>query len=296
MPWNGVRKRFSLFDENVQMTPSQISEGQSHYMGVIKSLNKHYYFSNSSFDNTFLTGSWGKEVCTRPPRDIDIYFNLPLEVYTRFEGRSGNKQSQILQEIKGILQATYSATRIKGDGPVVLVDFNRMSVEVIPCFLLDSGQYAICITSDGGSYKRADPKAELNSLTIADLGCSGNLRKMIMMAKAWQSYCNVPIKSFYLELLLTEFLSTYTYRNRDYFWYDWLFRDFFNYLVSKSDSSIIVPGTHESINIGHAWKTKAETALRNARNACEDEYHDLTVSAGGHWQNIFGTEIPKIIL
>ena len=53
MAWKGVRKRFSVFHDNLQMTTNQVDEGESHYTGVIKSLNKHYYSSDSVSDKFF---------------------------------------------------------------------------------------------------------------------------------------------------------------------------------------------------------------------------------------------------
>ncbi len=96
--------------------------------GVRKCLNKHYYNSDSETANSFLIGSWAKNTRVRPPRDVDIYFVLPYAVYERFNTYTGNKQSALLQEVKGVLQATYSSTDMSGDGQVVLVRFNTINV------------------------------------------------------------------------------------------------------------------------------------------------------------------------
>jgi len=292
VPWNGVRRRFSAFHSNLALTPDQVDEGERHYAGVLKTLYRHYYPDIHENGYDLLAGSWGKDLRTRPPRDIDVYFCLPVEIYFRFELRTGNRQSQLLQEVKGIIAKTYPTTNIKGDGPVVVVGFNRMSVEVVPSFLLANGQFRILISNDGGSYKNADPDAELQQLSAADNFCSGNLRPMIQMAKAWQSHCSVPLKSFYLELLMTEFLVNYSYREYGYFWYDWFFRDFLHYLMSKTNGTVTVPGTGEVIEIGDAWRSKAITAAGLSLSACEYEYKDLEASAGLDWQRIFGSQIP----
>src|SRR3546814_21165790 len=97
--------------------------------------------SDSKTANSFLVGSWAKGTRVRPPRDVDIYFQLPVAVYERFEQVKGNKQSAILQEVKGVLQKTYPNTDMRGDGQIVVVRFNSMSVEVAPVFALDSGRF-----------------------------------------------------------------------------------------------------------------------------------------------------------
>ncbi len=289
--WIAVTQRFKKFHENLRLTDGQVEEGTSHHEGVRKSLNTHYYGYSSETDNSFLTGSWGKWTRMRPPRDIDIYFILPIEVYNRFEQHSGNRQSQLLQEVRAVLQQTYPGTKIKGDGPVVLVAFNRMSVEVVPAFLLTSGQYWICDTKSGGRYMVADPQAEIEQVSSTQGACNNNLRPLVMMLKAWQSHCNVPLKSFYLELLANEFLLAYAHRLQGYFYYDWFHRDFFSFLIAKCNGYVVVPGTYDTIALGDAWLSKAHNAHSNALSACSYEYNDMVIHAGEEWQKIFGTMI-----
>ena len=58
------------------------------------------------------------------------------------------------------------------------------------------------------------------------------------------------------------------------------------------NSHVIIPGTNEVVWLGDAWKSRAETALGYALQACDYEYRDLTISAGEEWQKIFGPRIP----
>src|SRR4051812_10391936 len=99
--------------------------------GIVRSSDPH---TPDSFicGKALSVGSWGKFTRIRPPRDVDVVFKLPSSVFERFEQRSGNKQSQLLQEVKGHLQRSFTTTSIKGDGPVVLVPFTAFNVEVIP--------------------------------------------------------------------------------------------------------------------------------------------------------------------
>ena len=291
--WAGVRKRFREFHGNLGLTQPQRDEGADHHHGVRRALNAHYYNSSSESANSFLIGSWGKLTRTRPPRDIDLYFEMPASVYHRFEQHQGNKQSALLQEVKQVLQATYPNTDLRGDGQVVVVGFNRMSVEVVPAFLLDSGQYWICNTHLGGSYETADPKAEIEHISSIHSSNNNNLRPVIMMFKAWQDHCNVPLKSFLIELVTADFLPQCSWRLNDYFYYDWIMRDFFVFLYHKANTNVYVPGTYEQIFLGDSWRSRAETAYRRALKACEYEHDDMIIHAGEEWQKIFGVQIPK---
>lgn len=293
--WAGVTARFRTFHQNLRLTDDQINEGTNHHAGVRRSLNSHYYGSSSESANSFLIGSWGKHTRTRPPRDIDLYFVLPYEVYLRFESVQGNKQSALVQEVRRVLQGTYPNTNLRGDGQVVVVSFNRMSVEVVPAFLLQSGQYWICDTHDGGRYKTADPKAELAHIATVNDNYSSNLRPLIMMMKGWQTYCNVPLKSFCIELLAADFLQQCPWGKNGYFWYDWITRDFFAYLYGKANTHLFVPGTYEMIWLGDEWQSRAESAYNRAVKACSYEYNDWISLAGEEWQKIFGNQIPQTV-
>ena len=290
--WVGVTARFRTFHENLQLTRLQIAEATAHYSGVCRSLNNYYYNQASSSDNSFVIGSWSKLTSTRPPRDIDLYFVLPNDVYWRLESLQGNKQSYLLQEVKRILQRTYSATDLRGDGQVVVVGFNRMSVEVVPAFHLPNGQYYICDTHNGGIFKITDPVAEIKNVDSADRTYNNNVRPLVMMMKAWQTNCHVPVKSFWLELVAVEFLRQSPWRLYGYFYYDWIVRDFFAYLWSRANQVVIVPGTGEWIALGDEWHSRVETAWRRAIKACDYEIMDLVTLAGDEWQRIFGSQIP----
>jgi hypothetical protein len=127
---------------------------------------------------------------------VDLYFLLPPAVHGRFQGYVWNRQSALLQEVKGILAGTYPDTDMSGDGQVVLVRFGSYCVEVVPAFLLTNGRYWICDTHDGGSYKETDPWAEIGYIEAFDSANNRKLRPLIRMLKAWQDFCSVPIKSF----------------------------------------------------------------------------------------------------
>jgi hypothetical protein len=295
MQWIAVRQRFSQFHSNLSLTSLQSLDGMTKRNGVVSSLNRHYYGSTSDTDHSFLIGSWGKQTAMRPPRDVDLYFVLPYAVYTRFQAHNWNQQSALLQEVKDVLAETYPDTDMRGDGQVVVVRFDRYNVEVVPAFALTNSRYWICDTNAGGFYKEADPWSEVNYINSVDQANNGNLRPLIRMLKAWQTCCAVPIKSFQLELVAADFISQCPWRLYDYFWFDWITRDFFAYLYHRANTFLIVPGTLEKIYLGNAWQSRAASAYSRAVKACEHEQYNRIEAAGEEWQKIFGTQIPRIV-
>lgn len=292
--WPFVTKRFTTFLDNLALTDAQVADGITKFKGVVKTLNQAYWNSDSETDHAFYIGSWAKQTRIRPPRDVDLYFILPNEVYWRFEKYSGNKQSALLQEVKAKLLASYPLSDIKGDGPVVLAGFWTFNVEIVPAFALaEERTYMVPTTKDGGKYKTTKPLHEVDAIEWADQRNNSNVRRLVRMSKCWQAYCSVPLKSFYLELLATDFLDQWAYKDKSFFYYDWMCRDFFAWLITKANSFVLAPGTYEIMWIGDAWKSKAESAHGRALKACDHEYYSREGDAGDEWQKIFGTDMPK---
>jgi len=304
-----VGVRFRAFLKNLALTEKQRADGKNAHGGVRRCLNKHYYEYSSASSNSFLVGSWGKSTQIRPPRDIDLMFVLPDSVRETKQSAglwallTRNLQSEILQEVKRILEVAYPTTTMRADGQVVVVPFVDYSVELVPAFeekaLLGyaTGKYLICDTNDGGKFKTVDPKAEQEHVRTSNDVTKGNTRDLIRMMKRWQDHCNVPLKSFWLELLAVEFLRTWARAGESAVYYDYMVQDFCGWLVYTKAvellPSVTVPGTNEYLFIGTSWKSRADTAYKRAKKACAYEADDMPYNAGSEWQKIFGTDIPS---
>lgn len=217
---------------------------------------------------------------------------LPNAVYQRFEQRAGNKQSALLQEVKGVLLATYPQTDMRGDGQVVIVPFGHVTIEIAPAFLSSDRRMFICDTNDGGSYIPTSLGEEVAALDAADNQYNGCARPLIRMLKQWQRHCNVPIRSFEIERMVVDFLPHATRTHLDYRWWDWLLRDFFWYMQTRANSFVVMPGTGKLVFVGDAWLSRAQSAYGRAVKACEFEKENEDLSAGTTWQMVFGTMIP----
>ena len=287
-----MRWRFRAFLANLAITPTQREDGTTKQAGVRACLNGHYFGTTSDSQNSFLIGSWGKGTQVRPSRDIDILYLLPSTVWHRYQQRDGNKQSQLLQEVKEVLAGTYSQTTIRGDGQVICIPFNAMPIEVSPGFRCQDGSIIICDTNNGGRYKTATAEAEEAELSNSDRRWNGNTRALSQMLKQWQREHNVPIKSFVLERLALHFLDQWSFSHHDVFYYDWMVRDFFVWLLRFVNGTLTMPVTREVIHLGDEWQMRAQRAQSYAVSACQHEYNNYGATAGADWQKILGTLIP----
>ncbi|MDR7032496.1 SMODS domain-containing nucleotidyltransferase [Mesorhizobium sp. BE184] len=290
--WIAVTKRFSEFNDNIVLTDSQIDDGDSKCRGITSALNSKYWSSDSEDVHKLVVGSWGKSTAVRPPYDVDMFFVLPNTEYFRVDALGGNKQSTLLQEVKTALEPFYPQTTMRGDGQVVQVKFNTLMIEVVPAFELDDTHYRICDTNDGGSWKDVDPVGEISRLNQSNTASSYNTKKLVRMFKIWRDECGVPLKSYVLETLTADFLNTSKWANCSYFYYDWLVRDFFEYLIGLSNTYIWTLDGHLHW-LDDSWKSRAESAWDRARKACDFETIDLVDAAGEEWQKIFGYWIAK---
>src|SRR5207244_1699449 len=146
-------------------------------------------------------------------------------------------------------------------------------------------------TNDGGRWKNSSPAFESAMIAHSDAQVNGNVRPFCRMMKTWKRVCDVPLKSFQVELIAREFIEQYEYRLKDFFYFDWFVRDFLCYLINRADTYLWVPGIKDSIPLGSSWVSRANTALDIVLAACKYECDDMIVHAGSEWQKIFGTKI-----
>src|SRR6266516_1703709 len=83
-----VSARFAALLENMKLTSAQASDGETKHKNVRGCLNAHYFLSSSETANSRLVGSWGKATRVRPPRDVDVLFELPVQTVPTADGES----------------------------------------------------------------------------------------------------------------------------------------------------------------------------------------------------------------
>ena len=85
------------------------------------------------------------------------------------------------------------------------------------------------------------------------------------------------------------FVDQWYFRLQTIYYYDWMIRDFFVYMLGYSVEGKIRPaGITEWIDLGDSWQTKAQTAYNRALKACDHERADQGFLATSEWQKTFG--------
>lgn len=284
--------RFNKFLSNIQLSEKQRENAKTKYDGVCKKLHDNYYESTYDGSTKLLVGSYGKRTAIAPPTDVDVLFKMPYSEYKRYDSYVGNGQSQLLQDIKKTLLSKYPSTKIRGDGQVVVIDFISYNVELVPTFDLVGSLY-IPNTNNGGSWKQTNPKSEMENLNTSNKRSNGNTIKLIKMMKAWKSYCQVPIKSLVIELSVVKFLGSWEHYNKSSIYYDWMIRDYLQYLLHNVNHSEFIPGVLELLDYGDKWKFKANEALDHINEAIKDDGEGYDHLASSELKEIFGYRFPS---
>jgi hypothetical protein len=282
---------FNSFLKKLELSPEDRKDADSKAERIARSIFAKYYPDRLVFDPYCYVkvGSYGKDTAAACDTDLDMLFLLPPEVFYRVEKLQGNKQSQLLQEVKNAMFFTFPRTLLRADGPIIAAPFSSYHFEVIPAFLRNDGTYLTAHTADGGSWRYSNPAAEFAQLQAADRATLGKATHLTKMLKAWKYECNVEIKSISLEVAATVFVQQWQHRDQTVYYYDWMIRDFFRFMLDYIDGWSRVPGTNEQISLGTAWATRCAGAYQRAMKACDFEQADMPVEATEEWQKIFGS-------
>ncbi len=284
---------FNEFCDNIRFDSDDLNKLRIRYKNITCRINEYYWEISSNILHSLYVGSYGRGTATHLS-DIDMLVILPNAVYNRINKTQGNVQSNLLQEVKRVLQKEYSWSDIKADGQVIGINFSDgISFEIVPCFDLGDGKYTYPDTNNGGSWEKTNPKAEIDAMDTCNKTTNGNLKKLCKMIREWKDEHNVDMSGYAIDTIAYKFISTYEYKDQTYLYYDWLTRDFFKYLAAQSeDDYLFAPGSYNYFRIDANFKTKALKAYQKAEEAINDEKKYPTI-AKGEWREIYGNKFPS---
>lgn len=259
---------------------------------ITKRLNQDFWGTESETDHSRYIGSYGRGTEIKGSSDVDSLFRLPYSFYSRYNSYLGNSQSALLQAIRDSTRKTYSSTDIGGDGQVVVVRFSDgIKFEILPAFRNDDGSYTHPDSNGGGSWKKTDPVSEVEAFNVSNTLYSKKVKHLARMTRAWKAKNNVPISGLLIDTLVYDFMSGWEYNDKSLMYYDWMTRDFFEYLKNQnSDQSYwSAPGSNQRVYRSGDFEYKAGQAHKAALKAIEYETQDLPHTASEHWKEIYGS-------
>ncbi len=287
-----VSTKFKQFCNDIRIDSEVVKDISYRYGRITKQLNIDFWNSDSKTSHSLYVGSYGRDTDIHIS-DIDILMQLPWGEYEKYDNHLGNGQSALLQAVRDSLKKTYSTSHIKGDGQVVQINFeDGVSFEIVPGFLYQSGRYAYPDTHDGGSWKKTDPKPEIEAIREANNKYSGNLKNLCRMVRCWKDKWNVPIGGLLIDTLAHNFLLDWENNDKSYVYYDYMTRDFFKFLKNQNEDQNywLAPGSSQYVWRKGSFDYKALRCYNISLEAIEYEEKDRPYSANSKWQEIYGSK------
>lgn len=286
-----IKDDFNVFCNNIKL--DNFENMQTTVKGITKKLNKHYYDIDDEESNMYIVGSVGRTTAIKNTSDLDILFDLPKSVYNRINDNEGNKQTQLLQEVKNVLKEKYPNTDLKGDGQVVVINFVKYTVELVPGFKQSDDSFKYPDTHNGGSWKITNPIPEIDECKRLDNDTDKNFTNICHMIRAWKNKKGFKFKGLLIDTLVNNFLEKETqYKNCDYEEYLSLVKDIFEFLKDedKDKSYWFAIGSNQKIynDDGGKFVNKAKKAYNKVKDLNEN-----SKNLNKELRSIFGKEFPK---
>jgi hypothetical protein len=266
------------------------------YAQITKRLNLDYWNSDSYTYHSFYTGSYGRGTAIDTTSDVDMLFRLPYEVYVRFNAYVTNGQAALLQEVRSVIKKTYSVTNIGSDGSVIVVPFTDGIVfEVLPAFSNNDESYTFPDSTDGGRWKTTNPKPEIDAIDETDKACNYNLKYLGRMMRSWKAQWDVPISGLLIDTLAYNFIRSWEHRDKSYLYYDFMSRDFFDYLAGQPETQSywLSPGANQKVWRTGSFEYKAKRCRNIAVDAIDYYGNNQSWSARQKWREIYGAGFPS---
>lgn len=283
---------FEIFIGNLE--PTNISEMEITVGEIAKKLNKNYYdLDSDKISHMYIVGSVGRGTAIKGVSDLDILFDLPVEVFKRFDAYKEKKQSSLLQEVKNVLKERYPNTDISGDGQVVVINFNKYTVELVPGFKQSDDKFKYPDTNNGGSWKYTDPLPEISESKKTAEDTDNNFKYIANMLRAWKNKQGFKFGGLLIDTITYKFLNEKTdYRNIGFDSYLDMTKALFEYIkdLNKDQSYWYAIGSNQQVYNCDNGKfiTKAEKAYKKIK--------DLTANSSDvnkKLRQVFGTQFPK---
>lgn len=290
-----IADKFEQFHKNILIDKTVIANISYRYKQITKRLNLDFWGSDSETSHGLYVGSYGRDTDIHIS-DIDMLFILPYNVYEQYNKHSGNGQSALLQAVRNSIQKTYDKTFIKADGQVIGLNFtDGICFEIVPSFVNQNDSFTFPDSNNGGSWKTTNPKPEIKAINDKNQEWNKNLKRLCRMIRAWKDVHDVPMGGLLIDTFAHNFLKNWEYKDKSYMYYDWMVRDFFEYLKEQNQEQTywLAVGSNQYIWRKGKFEPKATKAYNAVIEAIKYEEAKQEYFANLKWREVFGTKFPN---
>ena len=282
----GISEDFEELLKKLQLANSETISLR--YGEVTSALNRKFRDTQSKTANSLRVGSIGRFTAIKGVSDLDMIYIMPASKWKDY--RSGG-QYKLLKAVKDAIRVRYPTTIAKVDRLVVRVLYKDFHIEVQPAFEQDDGSFKYPDTAGDSSWKITKPREEMDEMVASNAKNNRNLQRLCKMARAWKNKHGVAMGGLLIDTLAYNFLeSTDAYNERSYYYFDYMNRDFFEYLSEEENHEFYAAvGSRQRVRVKKKFQKKAKNAYELCKKA---------ISASGQknerqkWRDVFGNAFP----
>jgi hypothetical protein len=196
-----VDEAFDTFLTWLTPTSTETQAAASHRASIEQCLK-----TNFSMQRFFRSGSFGFGTSVSSYSDVDYFAVVP-------PARLHSQSALSLQSFANALRARFPFTNITIDAPAVVIPFGSQRSErheIIPAHDIQRiGVHDMFgIPDRHGGWMKSSPDASAATIDRQNFNLGGKAKNLIRLLKAWKYYAAVPLRSFYVELIATEYMAT----------------------------------------------------------------------------------------
>lgn len=259
---------FQLYCKNILLQEESVNKT---ILEITKKLNSYYYEEQQCDDkHMYVVGSVGRKTAVKNNSDLDLLFDLPKNVFSKFNAYNSNGQTKLLQEVKEILKTRFPQTDIRGDGQVVVLDFNKYTVELVPAFKQTDNRFKYPDTHNGGSWKYTDPIREQEYSKKMDNNTSGMFFDFCHIIRGWKNKTGFKFKGLLIDSLVYKYFENQCdYYEKDYNNYFDIFKDILSFLSlqDKNQTYWFALGSNQKVYSNGKFIYYAKKALKQLENS-----------------------------
>lgn len=197
---------FEIFCNSIQL--DDLADMQNTTESIAKKLNSHYYgLDKESKSHMYIVGSVGRKTAISGSSDLDLLFDMPSYIFKQYDNYKSNGQSALLQDVKSVLLERYPNTNISGDGQVVVIEFNKYTVELVPGFKQSDDRFKYPDTHDGGSWKITDPLSEQSECSDCNSKSFGIYYDFCHIVRSWKNTIGFKFGGLLIDTLVYNFFK-----------------------------------------------------------------------------------------
>lgn len=273
---------YSSFCDNI--TVKNFEDMKTTTGNIAKKLNEVYYgLSGDDESHMYIVGSVGRKTAVDGNSDLDILFDMPNDIFKKYDAYESNGQSSLLQDVKNTLLEKYPSSNIRGDGQVVVISFNKYTIELVPAFKQSDNRFKYPDTHDDGSWKYTDPLSEQEECSLCNSISDNKYYDFCRMVRCWKNNTGFKFGGLLIDTLVYNyFCDNNHFEDETEDDYTDILLGLFEYLKSqnKDQKYWYAVGSNQHVYNSDNGKfvTKAKKAYTTLKNAIENDDTEQALS------------------